>query len=165
MEFFLSSFCKKLNQYVHFHHHHHLLPSCIENFQKHKAYMKQKGVYRYTSAYTGIPFIYRCCGIPVHQVVDLSVFMPIFGKFTHICDIFLVFLQIFGNLIFLKLIHRIRPPKKGIPVYPVWFHIVQVQYKVMRHESRDTARDQNSQHSPQCLATNHTMFKPFFYHM
>ena len=78
--------------------------------------MKHQGVYRYTCAYTSIPFIYWCCGIPIHQVVDLRVFLPIVGEFTHICAIFLVLLPIFGNLKNNELIHHIRTTKPGIPV-------------------------------------------------
>ena len=34
-------------------------------------HMKHIGVYRYTSAYTGIPFVYRCGGIPSSYFTDI----------------------------------------------------------------------------------------------
>ena len=48
----------------------------------HFAYMKHIGVYRYTSAYTGIPSVKRCGGIPEYQVPNLRIFFMDFSKFT-----------------------------------------------------------------------------------
>ena len=52
-------------------------------------YLKHIGVYRYTSAYTGIPCVYRCGGIPS------SYFMDIFIDFSEFTTNFRRFLMDF----------------------------------------------------------------------